>query len=54
MVKIASDKCTGCAVCVDVCPVNAIKIEKQKAVVTDGCIECGACISQCPNDAIKF
>ena len=53
-VKIANEKCTGCAVCVDVCPVNAIKIENGKAVVSEECIDCGACISQCSVEAITL
>jgi NAD-dependent dihydropyrimidine dehydrogenase PreA subunit len=35
-------------------PVNAIKIKKDKAVVSDECVECGACINQCPNEAITL
>ena len=53
-VKIDNDKCTGCGVCVDICGVNAIKIENDKAVVSEECIECGACVNQCPNEAISF
>jgi Pyruvate/2-oxoacid:ferredoxin oxidoreductase delta subunit len=51
--KVDREKCTGCAVCVDVCPVEAIKIENDKAVISDDCSECGACTSECPNDAIS-
>ena len=53
-VKIDNEKCTGCAACVDVCPVNAIKIESGKAVVSEECIDCGACISQCSVEAITL
>ena len=51
-VKIDNDKCTGCGICVDLCPVNAIKIENDKAVVSDECVECSACVDECPNEAI--
>jgi len=51
-IKINNDKCTGCGVCVDICPVQAIKIENQKAIINEECVECAACIDQCPNQAI--
>ena len=53
-VKIDKDKYTGYGKCVDVCPVEAIKIENKKAIVTEECIECGACVSQCPRGAISL
>jgi len=53
-VKIDKDKCTGCGICVDACPVQAIRIEHKKAVDSEDCIECGACISQCPNEALSL
>ena len=52
--KVDVDKCTGCSACVDVCPVNVIKIEGNKAVISDECIGCGACVSACPVDAIAI
>lgn len=51
-VDINESKCDGCGACVDVCPVNAIKIEKKKAVLSNECVECGACVNKCPNGAI--
>jgi ferredoxin len=50
--KINEEKCTGCGDCVDICPMEAIKMENGKAVISDECTECCACVSQCPNDAI--
>ena len=52
-VKVNNEKCTGCGMCVDVCPVNAIKIENKKAVISEECIDCGVCIAQCPLEAIS-
>ena len=52
-VTVDKSKCTGCGACIDVCPVNAIKIEDGKAIISDECIDCGACISQCPVEAIS-
>ncbi|MCD8480353.1 MAG: 4Fe-4S binding protein [Candidatus Cloacimonetes bacterium] len=53
-VKIDKDTCIGCGACVDVCPVSALKMEADKAVVDEGtCIDCGACIATCPVQAIS-
>ena len=52
--KVDQEKCTGCGICVDACPMEAIKIENKKAVISDDCSECGACESECPNDAISL
>lgn len=52
-VTIDKEKCTGCAICVGLCPVNALKIEEGKAVVGEECIDCGLCVTQCPVEAIS-
>ncbi len=53
-VEINKEKCTGCGTCIDACPVNAIKVEDNKAVISDDCIDCGACVNQCPVEAISL
>lgn len=53
-VKVNRQNCTGCGICVDVCPMEAIKIENRKAIISDDCSECGVCESECPNDAISL
>ena len=52
--KVDQNKCNGCGTCKDICPVNAIKIENGKAVISDDCVECGACVNQCSNEAISI
>jgi electron transfer flavoprotein alpha subunit len=52
-IKVLTDKCVGCSVCVRGCPVQAIKIEDRKAVIDlDKCTLCGACVSACKFEAI--
>jgi ferredoxin len=53
--KVDKGTCTGCAACVEACPVEAIKIEDNIAVVdADTCIDCGACVDVCPTEAISM
>ena len=52
--EVDLEKCTGCGICVDVCPVEAIRLENGKAVVGEECIGCGACEAECPQAAITM
>ncbi len=54
-VKISKETCIGCSACVDTCPVAALSMENDKAVVNEEtCIDCGACVSACPVSAIEL
>ncbi len=45
-------QCRDCYKCVRRCPVKAIHVENDHAVVApDDCIFCGTCVSTCPNNA---
>jgi len=48
--------CTGCGQCVIVCPVQAIRLVDNKAVINeDKCVECAICYrnAECPVKAIR-
>jgi ferredoxin len=47
--KLDRDKCTGCGMCLDVCPRRVFALREKKAdiVFRDNCIECGACRRNC-------
>ncbi len=50
---IDANKCTGCGLCIQVCPSGTISLQGDKAVVTgDLSLSCGHCAAVCPADAI--
>ena len=53
--KVDAEKCTGCGICVDMCPVEAISLENEVAIVDEQvCTACGLCVNECPNEAISM
>ena len=54
-VQINQEKCTGCGLCVEICPVEAISMEDDKAKIdAEKCVDCGQCVEECPNEAISM
>ena len=52
-IGIIIEKCTGCTLCVKVCPFDAIRIMDKKAVIDlNKCTLCGACVPACKFKAI--
>lgn len=53
MFYVDSVKCTGCGACVQMCPVGAISLKGDKAVIDQElCTECGNCSEVCAAGAI--
>jgi nitroreductase/NAD-dependent dihydropyrimidine dehydrogenase PreA subunit len=53
--EVITEKCTGCKLCVEVCPAFVFSMMKGKASVVRGdwCIGCGHCGAVCPEEAIR-
>ena len=52
--KVDSELCTGCGVCIDICPTNAIVLKDEKAfIMNDLCRNCKKCVRACPSEAIN-
>lgn len=51
---VDSEKCTGCGLCVKVCPAGAIEINRHAFIHDQLCTGCGICESHCPLHAITM
>lgn len=49
-----TEKCTGCGICSEICPVQNIKLDGQKPGWQHHCERCMACIQWCPKEAIQY
>ncbi|MFC2140796.1 mercury methylation ferredoxin HgcB [Acidobacteriota bacterium] len=53
--RLDKEKCTGCGMCINVCPHAVFDMNSRKAIISDrdACMECGACAQNCPAEAIS-
>jgi ferredoxin len=52
---IDEERCTGCEICMQDCPVDAINMRYDRKAKIDmkECIRCGRCHSICPQEAVR-
>ena len=52
--QLDQDKCTGCGMCLIVCPHAVLGMDNGHARIEnrDACMECGACAQNCPTKAV--
>jgi ferredoxin len=57
-IRISTEKCTGCGLCVSVCKDFGLEMVDGKVRVNDhplfGCLGCGHCMAICPTGAIEI
>jgi NAD-dependent dihydropyrimidine dehydrogenase PreA subunit len=53
--KLDQKKCTGCGMCLNVCPQAVLSLTNGKIDIAnrDACMECGACARNCPVEALN-
>lgn len=51
---IDDDRCTGCGICISVCPFAALTLVDGTIQVGDSCNLCGACVPECPEEAMHI
>lgn len=51
--QVVADDCIGCGNCVEMCPMEAIAMEGEKAMVLEHCTGCMMCMRTCPTGAIQ-
>jgi ferredoxin len=53
--RLDQKKCTGCGMCLLVCPQAVLSFTNSKVDIVnrDACMECGACARNCPADAFS-
>ncbi|MCR4400547.1 MAG: mercury methylation ferredoxin HgcB [Syntrophomonadaceae bacterium] len=53
--QLDTERCTGCGMCMQVCPQAVFALEDGRARIADrdACLECGACARNCPVEAVS-
>jgi NAD-dependent dihydropyrimidine dehydrogenase PreA subunit len=54
--EIYESKCTGCGICVDICPLDVFRMDEKRNIAIikypDDCMTCFKCELECPSNAI--
>jgi len=53
--KLDASLCTGCRLCIMVCPHAVFEMDSKKVRIVDidDCMECGACVQNCQFNALS-
>jgi Pyruvate/2-oxoacid:ferredoxin oxidoreductase delta subunit len=55
LANLTQEKCIGCGICVDICPIKAIELENEIGNIDKSkCLGCGLCSHHCPEEAIQL
>jgi NAD-dependent dihydropyrimidine dehydrogenase PreA subunit len=53
--ELDEEKCTGCGLCLEVCPHGVFSLGAGHSSIQDrdACMECGGCALNCPSGALR-
>jgi len=51
---VITERCVGCAICMLVCPAEAIRVEGKAEVNIEKCESCKKCLIYCPINAVSW
>jgi ferredoxin len=55
VVQADEESCTACGTCVDLCQMDALKLEDETLIANlDYCLGCGNCVAQCPSESLSL
>lgn len=52
---VNKDQCSGCKICIDICPYSAIEFDEESKTININdvlCQGCGSCVASCPSGAL--
>jgi NAD-dependent dihydropyrimidine dehydrogenase PreA subunit len=54
IVEVNEETCSGCGLCVERCPVDALRLVDEVSTLTSpsSCMGCGVCVYKCPTEAM--
>lgn len=52
--RVNTDLCRGCKMCIRYCKFNAIEMRNGKAYINENCKGCKMCIEACSFEAIEW
>lgn len=50
----ATDACTSCGLCAEICPSEAISLQNGKPIWQGKCTQCLGCLHRCPAKAVQY
>jgi len=51
---VDEDRCSGCGICIDACPEQAISMNALASIDFKRCTGCGTCVTECPAEALSL
>lgn len=55
LLKVDRETCTGCGLCLQVCPFGALTLDNENIIVaSEACNGCGACVPECPSGSLSL